>query len=43
MKARIHLAAPLIRLSMAAAGVAFAQQGDKLGQVEFPNSCPSIT
>ena len=39
MKTRIHIAAPLIALSLAAASVAFAQQGDKLGKVEFPNSC----
>ena len=39
MKARIHLAAPLIALSFAAAGAAFAQSGDQLGKVEFPNSC----
>src|SRR6059036_3904908 len=39
MKARIHIAAPLIALSLAAMGVAFAQQGDKLGKVDFPNSC----
>src|ERR1043166_1036411 len=39
MKTRIHLAAPLIALSLAATDVAFGQQGDKLGKVEFPNSC----
>src|SRR6266581_6144408 len=39
MKTRIHIAAPLIALSLAAASVAFAQSGDKLGKVEFPNSC----
>ena len=39
MKTRIHLAAPLIALSLAAAGAAFAQSGDKLGKVDFPNSC----
>src|SRR5437899_1064891 len=43
MKTRIHIAAPLIALSLAAASVAFAQHGDmhghKLGKVEFPNSC----
>ncbi len=39
MNARIHIAAPLIALSLAVASVAFAQQGDKLGKVEFPNSC----
>src|SRR2546430_5468836 len=39
MKTRIHIAAPLIALSLAASSVALAQQGDKLGKVEFPNSC----
>ena len=39
MKTRIHIAAPLIALSLVAASVAFAQQGDKLGKIEFPNSC----
>ena len=39
MKTRIHLAAPLIALSLAAAGTAFAQSRDQLGKVEFPNSC----
>jgi tetratricopeptide (TPR) repeat protein len=43
MKTRIHIAVPLIALSLAAAGVAFAQHGDKhgekLGKIEFPNSC----
>src|SRR6266545_1157745 len=39
MKTQIHIAAPLIALSLAAASVAVAQQGDKLGKVEFPNSC----
>jgi tetratricopeptide (TPR) repeat protein len=39
MHMRTHLAAPLIALSLAAASVASAQQGDKLGKVEFPNSC----
>jgi len=39
MNTRIHIAALLIALSLAAASVAFAQQGDKLGKVEFPNSC----
>ena len=40
---RNHIAVPLIALSLAAASVAFAQHdhshGDKLGTVEFPNSC----
>ena len=39
MKTRIHLAAPLIAISLAAAGAAFAQSGDQLGKVQFPNSC----
>ncbi len=39
MNTRIHIAAPLIALSLTAASVAFAQQGGKLGKVEFPNSC----
>src|SRR5947208_9024078 len=39
MKTRIHIAAPLIALSLAASSVALAQQGDKLGKVDFPNSC----
>jgi tetratricopeptide (TPR) repeat protein len=39
MNMRIQLAAPLIALSLTTASVAFAQQGDKLGKVEFPNSC----
>ena len=39
MKKRIYLAAFLIALSLAAAGAAFAQSGDKLGKVEFANSC----
>ena len=39
MNTRIHIAAPLIALSLVTASVAFAQQGDKLGKVEFPNSC----
>ena len=39
MNTRIHVAAPLIALSLVAASLAFAQQGDKLGKVEFPNSC----
>ena len=39
MKTRSRLAAPLIALSLAVAGAAFAQSGDQLGKVEFPNSC----
>jgi tetratricopeptide (TPR) repeat protein len=32
-------ASPLIMFSLAAVSVAFAQEGHKLGRVEFPNSC----
>src|SRR5215471_5117935 len=39
MKTRIRIAAPLIVLSLAAASGAFAQPGDRLGKVAFPNSC----
>src|SRR2546430_10012199 len=39
MKTRIHIAAPLIALSLGVASVAFAQHGHKLGKIEFPNSC----
>ncbi len=39
MKTHIHLAVLLIALSLAAAGAAFAQSGDQLGKVQFPNSC----
>jgi tetratricopeptide (TPR) repeat protein len=39
MNTRIHITASLIALSLAAVGVAFAQQTDKLGKIEFPNSC----
>ena len=39
MNMRIRVAVPLIAVSLATAGVLFAQQGDKLGKVEFPNSC----
>ena len=39
MNTRIHIAAPLIALSLATASGAFAEQGDKLGKVEFSNSC----
>ena len=39
MKTRIHLAAPLIALLLAAAGAACAESGDQLGKVEFHNSC----
>ena len=37
MSIRIHLAAPLIALSLAVAGT--AQSADRLGKIEFPNSC----
>jgi len=39
MNTRLRIAAPFIALSLAAASVAFAQGADKLGKVEFPNSC----
>jgi tetratricopeptide (TPR) repeat protein len=39
MKTRIHIAALLIALSLAAASAAFAQHDHKLGKIEFPNSC----
>ena len=39
MKTGIHLALRLIIVSLAAAGIAFGQQGDQLGKVEFANSC----
>ena len=39
MKARIRFAALSIALSLAVASVAFAQPSDKLGKVEFANSC----
>src|SRR5437773_7991765 len=43
MKTRIHHAAPLIALTLAAAGAAFGQyagkEPDQLGKVEFANSC----
>ena len=39
METRIQLLALLIALSLVMASVSFAQQGDKLGKVEFPNSC----
>jgi len=43
MKTGIHLALRLITVSLAAAGIAFGQQGDQLGKVEFANSCsPSV-
>jgi len=39
MNVRSHIAAPLIVLSVAAASVVAGQQRDKLGKVEFANSC----
>jgi len=39
MDTRIRIAAPLIAISLAVVGGVFAQQADKLGTVEFPNSC----
>src|SRR4029434_1099282 len=42
METRIQLVALLIALSLAMASVSFAQQGDKLGKVEFPNSCSPV-
>jgi len=43
MKTGIHLALRLITVSLAGAGIAFGQQGDQLGKVEFANSCsPSV-
>ena len=43
MRTRIHIAVPLVALSLAAASVAFGQHdhshGDNVGKVEFPNSC----
>jgi tetratricopeptide (TPR) repeat protein len=39
MNMRNHILMVLIALSVAATSVAVGQQGDKLGKVEFPNSC----
>jgi tetratricopeptide (TPR) repeat protein len=39
MSMRIHIATSVIALSLTAASVAFAQPGEKLGKVDFPNSC----
>src|SRR5215471_14890792 len=39
MNMRSHLAAPLIVLAVAAASVVSGQQRDRLGKVEFANSC----
>src|SRR6266566_8944032 len=39
MKKCIHIAAPLIAISLAAASAAFAQHDHKLGKIEFTNSC----
>src|SRR5205814_3213757 len=37
MNLRMHIAAPLIALSLALAGT--AQSADRLGKIAFPNSC----
>lgn len=39
MKIHSRIAVPFIALSLAAASVVIGQQADKLGKVEFPNSC----
>src|SRR5262245_40484626 len=39
MTRRNRIAAALVVLALAAASMSFAQQTDKLGKVEFPNSC----
>ena len=39
MKTCIHLITMLIVVSLAAVGMSFAQQGDQVGKVKFPNSC----
>ena len=39
MKTRIHLTVTLIVFWLAALGTTFAQQGDQVGKIEFPNSC----
>src|ERR1700752_615362 len=39
MTPRILIAGPLIAITLTAGSIAFAQQGGKLGKVEFPNSC----
>jgi tetratricopeptide (TPR) repeat protein len=39
MNRRIHIAASLIAISLAAASVAFAQHDHKVGKIEFANSC----
>ena len=43
MKTRIRVVAPLITVTLAAAGAAFGQYAgkapDQLGKVDFPNSC----
>ena len=39
MNMRSHVAAPLIVLAVATASVAAGQQRDRLGKVEFANSC----
>jgi tetratricopeptide (TPR) repeat protein len=39
MKTRTHFGARLIVLSVAVASIASVQHGEKLGKIEFPNSC----
>jgi tetratricopeptide (TPR) repeat protein len=39
MNTRIRIAAPLFALSLVAANLSFAQPAERLGKVEFPNSC----
>src|ERR1044071_8487408 len=39
MKARVHLAVAVILLWLSAPGMGLAQQGDQVGNIEFPNSC----
>ena len=41
MKTRIHLTMTLIVFWFAALGTSFAQQGNQVGRIEFPNSCSS--
>src|SRR6516162_7112986 len=43
MKTCIHLITMLIVVSLAAVGMSFAQQGDQVGKVKFPNSCSPAT
>lgn len=39
MNTHIHIAGLLIAITLTTASAAFAQPGDKLGKVEFSNSC----